>query len=252
MASVSGEIVVSGSSTVEPISTGVAEAFAAANPDFNFTVDGPGHRRRLQAVLRRRDRHLRRLAHDQGRGGRGLRRRRHRVRRAQGRHRRHLRPDVRQQHRRRLPQLRGPLRPDRPRVRRLREVERRGGHRQGARLQHRRSPTRTSTITGPGEESGTFDSFVELAIAEDRRGARPGAQHPPRLHGLGQRQRDHRRHRGLATPRSAGWASPSPRRTRTRSARSRSPRTPTASASPRRRRPSPTAPTRCPAPCSST
>ena len=40
--SVSGEIFVSGSSTVEPISTGVAEAFAAANPDFNYTVEGPG------------------------------------------------------------------------------------------------------------------------------------------------------------------------------------------------------------------
>ena len=38
----SGEIFVSGSSTVEPISTGVAEAFAAANPDFKYTVEGPG------------------------------------------------------------------------------------------------------------------------------------------------------------------------------------------------------------------
>jgi phosphate transport system substrate-binding protein len=40
--SVSGSINVSGSSTVEPISTGVAEALAAANPDFKFTVKGPG------------------------------------------------------------------------------------------------------------------------------------------------------------------------------------------------------------------
>ena len=32
----------SGSSTVEPISTGVAEAFAAANPGFTYTVEGPG------------------------------------------------------------------------------------------------------------------------------------------------------------------------------------------------------------------
>jgi phosphate transport system substrate-binding protein len=39
---VSGTIAVSGSSTVEPISTGVAEAFKAANPDFNYTVEGPG------------------------------------------------------------------------------------------------------------------------------------------------------------------------------------------------------------------
>jgi phosphate transport system substrate-binding protein len=39
---VTGSIVVSGSSTVEPISTGVSEAFAAANPGFTFTVEGPG------------------------------------------------------------------------------------------------------------------------------------------------------------------------------------------------------------------
>ena len=41
-AAVSGSIVVSGSSTVEPISTGVAEAFAAANPEFSYTIEGPG------------------------------------------------------------------------------------------------------------------------------------------------------------------------------------------------------------------
>jgi phosphate transport system substrate-binding protein len=40
--SVSGAINVSGSSTVEPISTGVAEEFAAANSGFTFTVKGPG------------------------------------------------------------------------------------------------------------------------------------------------------------------------------------------------------------------
>ena len=39
---VSGSINVSGSSTVEPISTGVAEALAATSPDFSFTVKGPG------------------------------------------------------------------------------------------------------------------------------------------------------------------------------------------------------------------
>ena len=39
---VTGEISVSGSSTVEPISTGVAEVFAAANPGFTYTVEGPG------------------------------------------------------------------------------------------------------------------------------------------------------------------------------------------------------------------
>jgi phosphate transport system substrate-binding protein len=39
---VTGEILVSGSSTVEPISTGVAEALAAHSPDFRYTVEGPG------------------------------------------------------------------------------------------------------------------------------------------------------------------------------------------------------------------
>lgn len=38
----SGEIVISGSSTVEPISSIVAEDFNAANPDVQYSVDGPG------------------------------------------------------------------------------------------------------------------------------------------------------------------------------------------------------------------
>jgi phosphate transport system substrate-binding protein len=39
---VSGTINVSGSSTVEPISTGVAELLKESNPDFNYTIKGPG------------------------------------------------------------------------------------------------------------------------------------------------------------------------------------------------------------------
>ena len=39
---VSGEIVISGSSTVEPITSIVAEDFAAVNPDVQYSVDGPG------------------------------------------------------------------------------------------------------------------------------------------------------------------------------------------------------------------
>lgn len=38
----SGTVVVSGSSTVEPITIDVAEQFAEANPDVDVTVDGPG------------------------------------------------------------------------------------------------------------------------------------------------------------------------------------------------------------------
>jgi ABC-type phosphate transport system substrate-binding protein len=41
-ASPDGSIFVSGSSTVEPISNGVAEAFKAENPGFDYTVEGPG------------------------------------------------------------------------------------------------------------------------------------------------------------------------------------------------------------------
>jgi len=40
--SLSGEIVISGSSTVEPITSIVAEDFQAANPDVDYSVDGPG------------------------------------------------------------------------------------------------------------------------------------------------------------------------------------------------------------------
>jgi phosphate transport system substrate-binding protein len=39
---VKGTINVSGSSTVEPISTAIAEALKVTNPDFNYTVTGPG------------------------------------------------------------------------------------------------------------------------------------------------------------------------------------------------------------------
>ncbi len=41
-AGVTGSILVAGSSTVEPISTGVAEALKITNPDFNYTVTGEG------------------------------------------------------------------------------------------------------------------------------------------------------------------------------------------------------------------
>ena len=41
-AGVTGSIVVSGSSTVQPISEGVSEAFKALNPGFDYTVEGPG------------------------------------------------------------------------------------------------------------------------------------------------------------------------------------------------------------------
>ena len=39
---VSGEVIISGSSTVEPISSAAAEGFSADNPDVSVSVDGPG------------------------------------------------------------------------------------------------------------------------------------------------------------------------------------------------------------------
>jgi phosphate transport system substrate-binding protein len=39
---VSGSVLIAGSSTVEPVSTAVAEAFKAANPDFAYTITGEG------------------------------------------------------------------------------------------------------------------------------------------------------------------------------------------------------------------
>ncbi len=169
---VEGDVNVSGSSTVEPISTAVGESCSTADRDSRRHGRRSRHRRRLRAVLRRRDRHLRRLPPDRGGGGRRLRGGRRRVHRAQDRHRRHLGDHQPGQRGRRVPQLRRPLRPGRPGVRGLRQLDRRPGHRHRARVDHRASPTRTSSVTAPGAESGTYDSFIEIAledIAEDSR-----------------------------------------------------------------------------------
>ena len=42
VAQVTGTLTISGSSTVEPITSIVAEDFQALNPDVEYTVDGPG------------------------------------------------------------------------------------------------------------------------------------------------------------------------------------------------------------------
>ena len=84
--------------------------------------------------------------------------------------------------------LRRPVRAGRPGVHRLRQVERRP-----ARSPRSSAPTRPSrmpplTITGPGEESGTYDSFVELAIdpeakTRDKSTRRPSTRSRAGLHG---------------------------------------------------------------------
>ncbi len=85
----------------------------------------PGDGRRLRPVLRRRDRHQRRLASDRaGRGGRVLGER-HRVHRARRRLRRHHGHDEPRERGRDLPEQGRPLRAVRARVRRHRHVGRR-------------------------------------------------------------------------------------------------------------------------------
>ena len=68
---VEGDVVVTGSSTVEPISTAVGEKLLDCS-GIAATVDGPGTGDGFEAVLRRRRRHLRRLPSDRRGGGGGL------------------------------------------------------------------------------------------------------------------------------------------------------------------------------------
>ena len=71
------------------MSQAAAELFREEAPDVEVAVGRVRHRWRLRALLRRRDRHLRRLAPDRrGREVAALRGGRHRVHRAPGRHRR--------------------------------------------------------------------------------------------------------------------------------------------------------------------
>ena len=89
-ASCQGTIAIDGSSTVAPFTEAAAELFNEENPDVQGHRRHLRHRRRLREVLRRRDRHLRRVAADQGRrGGAGLREGRRQVHRGPGRQRRH-------------------------------------------------------------------------------------------------------------------------------------------------------------------
>ncbi len=60
----SGTISIDGSSTVGPLTEAAAELFREENPDVKITVGDLRHRWWLREVLRRRNRHLRRLAPD--------------------------------------------------------------------------------------------------------------------------------------------------------------------------------------------
>ena len=86
----SGSITIDGSSTVQPFAEAAAELFNQDNPDVKITVGDAGTGGGLREVLRRRDRHLRRLAADRARGGRRLQEGRRLLQRVPGRQRRDL------------------------------------------------------------------------------------------------------------------------------------------------------------------
>ena len=70
------QVTIDGSSTVFPMTRRRQRAAGRGEPRTSRSAVGAGrHRRRLRAVLRRRDRHLRRLAADRGGRGRGAARR---------------------------------------------------------------------------------------------------------------------------------------------------------------------------------
>ena len=163
-----------------------------------------------------------------------------------------------QQHRRHLPQLRRPVRPDRPRVHGLRQVDAtpRRSPRSSARTPS--FPDADLAITGPGEESGTYDCFVELALDADRQDARPdrrGSRHTTTRPDYTASANDNAIIEGVTGSADlAGLGRLRLRRGEPRQgqARSRSPRRPTAPASRRAPRPSPTAATRSRGRCTST
>ena len=99
-AAISGSITSPARSTVEPISTGVAELLKEANPDFNYQIEGPGtgdgFARFCAGETDISD--ASRAIKDEEAAD--LRRGRHRVRRAEDRLRRPLGPDQRRQRRR--------------------------------------------------------------------------------------------------------------------------------------------------------
>ena len=101
---------------------------------------------------------------------------------------------------------------DRPRVRGRRQLERRRRRWPPSSGSTPSSPTSTSTITGPGEESGTYDSFIEIAlgdIAEARVEAGDITEDQvettrPDYQASGRRQHHHRRASRAPTAR-LGW-----------------------------------------------
>ena len=164
-----GEIVISGSSTVEPISINVAESYREVEPDVNISVTGPGTGDGFKAFCagetdisdasrRIKDEEVTdceangidwvelKVGIDRDR-----------------------RDDLRREQRRGVPLLRRPLRPRRPRVDRLHELSDANGI--AGEVGNGGLHDAELVISAPGTESGTYDSFVEIVlegIAEER------------------------------------------------------------------------------------
>ena len=158
------------------------------------------------SVLRRRDRHQRRVAQDQGRGGRDLQDRRHRLRRAQDRVRRHDRHDLAGQHGRHLPQLRRPLRPDRAGVARASPsgATPRRSPRSSARTPSSRTPPWRSPAPVRSPARSTASSSSPSRRSPRRRPPPTRRHDAPRLHG--DRPTTTRSSRASpAPPSSLGW-----------------------------------------------
>ena len=86
----SGSITIDGSSTVQPFAEAAAELFNQDNSGRRHHRRRRRHQRGLREVLRRRDRHLGRLAADRARGGRRVQEGRRLLQRLPGRQRRDL------------------------------------------------------------------------------------------------------------------------------------------------------------------
>ena len=170
---VSGSVLVDGSSTVFPMSDAAAELLERGEPRHRGLSVRVRHGRRVREVLRRRDRHLRRVAADRGGGDRCLRGRGHRVHRAPGRNRR--------AHRGRAPRPRRGLPHRRP-----------AGAALGARLDGHELEGPRPELPRPGDlalRPRHRLGHLRLHGLRDRRPRRRGARHPRRLRGLRGRQR---------------------------------------------------------------
>ena len=173
------EIFVSGSSTVEPISTGVAEAFKAANPDFNFTVEGPGTGDGFKKFCAGET--------DISDASRPIKDEEAEACADAGieyvelkvAYRRHVGPDLASTTPR-SPASASPTStrssaPSRTGFAKWTDAR---GPRQGARAPTPSSPTPTSRSPAPARSPARTTRFVELAHRQDRRGARPGRRRP--------------------------------------------------------------------------